>query len=137
MIADVRKHIGLKAVGMTGEYMKTQKIAKADRERDELRESLGIHSEENKANDREVTNLTSERKAEILEQKMTTAKAKKELWSILRSFTANRSVPTAPLITDNGKNFVSQKQKTDGFARLYRDVSNLKFEKHEMNEEGA
>ena len=32
----------------------------------------------------------------------------------------------------NGKNFVSQIQKADGFIRLHRDVSDLKFEKHEI-----
>ena len=62
---------------------------------------------------------------------MTTAKVKKEMWSILRSLTTYRSVSTARIITDNGKNIVSQKQKADGFIKHYRDVSNLKFEKHE------
>ena len=54
------KHIGLMAVGVTGAYWKTQEIAIAERERDELRERLGIHSEECKANDRELVNLTSD-----------------------------------------------------------------------------
>ena len=76
-------------------------------------------------------NLTSERKAEILERKVTTAKPKKEVWTILRRFTIHRSVKTARIKTDNGKNFVSQKQKANGFVRPYRDVSNLKFEKQE------
>ena len=49
----------------------------------------------------------------------------------MRSLTTNRSVSTAQIITDNGKNVVSQKQKADGFVRLYRDVSKLRFEKHE------
>ena len=57
VIAAVRKHIGLKAVGMTGEYWKTCKIAKAEREQAELRERLGIHSKEYRAKDREVWNL--------------------------------------------------------------------------------
>ena len=35
-------------------------------------------------------------------------------------------MPTAQIISDNGKNFVSQKQKEDGSVRQ----SNLKFEKH-------
>ena len=65
MLIVTRKHIGLKSVGMTGKYWTTQEIAKADRERDELRERLGIHSEEYKAKYREVKNLTSERRAEI------------------------------------------------------------------------
>ena len=56
-------------------------------EQDKLRERLGIHLEEYKAKDREVKNLTTERKAEIWERKVTTAKAKKEIWSILRSLT--------------------------------------------------
>ena len=63
MLAADRKHIGLKAMMMTGEYWKMQEIAKAEIERDELRERLGIHSEEYKAKDREVKNLTMERKA--------------------------------------------------------------------------
>ena len=68
MLAAARKHIGLKAVEMTGEYGKTQDTAKAERERDELRERLEIHSEEYKAKDRQVKNFTSERKAEIWER---------------------------------------------------------------------
>ena len=117
VLAAVQKHIGQKAVGMTGEYGRTQEIAKAERERDELRERVRIHSEEYKTKDREVKNLTREQKTEIWE-KVTTAKAKKEMWSIMRSLTTNRSVSTAQIITDNGKNFVSQKQKADGFVRL-------------------
>ena len=62
---------------------------------------------------------------------MTTAKAKKEMCSILRSLTTNRSVITARITTDSGKNFVSQKQKADSFVRLYQDVSDFKFQKHE------
>ena len=52
------------------------------------------------------------------------------MWSILRSLTANQSVPTAWIITDNGKNIVSQKQDADGFVRLYLYVNNLKSQKH-------
>ena len=59
------------------------------------------------------------------------AKVKKEMWSILRSLTTNRSMPTARIITDNDKNFVSQKQKTDDLVRINLDVDNLKFEKHD------
>ena len=62
---------------------------------------------------------------------MITAKAKKEMGSILCSLTTNRSMPTARIITDNGKNVVSLKQKTDVYVRPYQDVSNLKFQKHE------
>ena len=103
VLTAAHKHIGLKAVGMTGEYWKMQEIATAERERDESRERLGNHSEEYRAKDREVKNLTSERKADISKQKVTTANTKKEMWSILRSLTDNRSVPTARIITDNGK----------------------------------
>ena len=60
MLAAARRHIGLKAVGMTGEYWMMQEIATAERERDELRESLAIHSEEYKPKDREVKDFTSE-----------------------------------------------------------------------------
>ena len=109
MLAAAKIHIGMKAERMSGECWKRQDLTKAERERDELRERLGIHSEECKAKDREVKNLTSERKAEILEMKVTTAEAKKEMWSILCSLTTNRSVPTERIITDIGKNFISQK----------------------------
>ena len=49
-------------MGMTGEYWKAQEIATAERERDELRERLGINSEEHKTKDREVKNLISNRR---------------------------------------------------------------------------
>ena len=112
-------------------------MTKVEREQDELRERLGIHSEQYKAKDREVKNLTSERKAVIWEWKVTTVKAKKEMLSILCRLTTNRSVPTAQFITDNGKDVSSQKQKAVILVRLYRDVSNLKFQKQERNAEGA
>ena len=89
VLAAARKHIGLKAAGMTGEYWKTQEIMKAERERDEHRERLGFHSEEYKAKDHEVKNLIGGRKAEIWVQKVTTEKARKEMWSILHSHTTN------------------------------------------------
>ena len=44
------------------------------RTKEELRERLGIHSEEYKAKDLEVKNLTSEQKAKIWERKVTTQK---------------------------------------------------------------
>ena len=69
--------------------------------------------------------LSSEHMVDIWERKVTTAKANKEMWTILRSLTINLSVPIAQIITDNGKTFVSQKQKADVFVRLSRDVSNL------------
>ena len=96
-----------------------QEIATAERDREELRERLGIHSEENKAKGQEVKDLTSELKAETWERKVTTAKTKKEMWSILRSLTTNRSVPTARIITDSGRNFFSQKKIAYHFVRLY------------------
>ena len=89
VLAAARKDIGLKAVGMTGESRKTQKIVKAERERDALRERLGIHSEDYNTNDREVKNLTSEWKAEIWELKVSTTEAKKETWPIMRSLITN------------------------------------------------
>ena len=49
----------------------------------------------------------------------------------MRILTTNLSVPTARIITHNGKKIVSQKQKADSFVRHYRDMSNFKFEKHE------
>ena len=76
-----------------------------------LREKLGIHSEEYKAKDREVKNLTSERKAEILERQVTAAKAKKEMWSILCSLTTNRCILSAQIITDNGNNLLVRSKK--------------------------
>ena len=47
---------------MTGEYRKTNEIAKAEIERDERGERLGINSKEYKAREREIMNHTSERK---------------------------------------------------------------------------
>ena len=46
-------------------------------------------------------------------------------------------MPTARIITDNGKNFVSQRCKADGFVGSHRDVSNLKFQKHERGMKNA
>ena len=64
-------------------------------------------------------------------QKVTLVSGKKETWSILRSPTKNRIASIAPIISDKGKYFASQKQKADGFVRFHRDVNNLNFEKHD------
>ena len=68
---------------------------------------------------------------------MTTAKAKKQMWSMLRSITTNRSGPTTRIITDYGTNFVSQKQKADGLVRLSRDLIHLKIQKHQKETKKA
>ena len=49
----------------------------------------------------------------------------------MRGLTTGRSLPTARIISANGKNFSIQMQKADGCLRHYRDVSNQKFQKHE------
>ena len=115
------------------EYWKTQEIAKAVEDRGELRERLLIHSEEHKANDGEVMRgiePLQRTEGRVLELNVTTAKAKKEMWSILLILTANRSMPTARIITDNGENIVCRMHDADGFVRLYPDVSNLRLLTH-------
>ena len=54
VLTSARKHIGLKAVGMSGKCWMTREIAVAERERDRLRTQTGIHSEAFKAKDAEV-----------------------------------------------------------------------------------
>ena len=80
----------------------------AERERDELKERLRIHSEKYNAKDRGAKDFNSKQRAKILERKATMANAEKEMWAILRSLTANQSVPTAQSTTDNGKIFLSE-----------------------------
>ena len=89
VLAAARRHNALKAVGMTGKYWEAQEIASEERDRDDLMKRLGIHSEEYKAKDRNVRGLTSERKAEKRERKVTRAKEKKVMRSNMRSFTTN------------------------------------------------
>ena len=96
---------------MTGEYWKMQNIAKAERGKDEVSERLGIHSEEYKAKNCEIKELTSEWKNKIGKRNGTTAKTMKEMWSILRSLTTNQSDPTAEIITDNGRTLSVRSKK--------------------------
>ena len=56
-------------------------------------------------------------------------KGTKEMWSILRNLTTNKTSDTARIISENGKNYVSPKQKANAFVKLYRSVSSLKVEK--------
>ena len=51
------------------------------------------------------------------------------MWSILRNLTTNKTSDTARIISENGKNYVSPKQKANAFVKLYRSVSSLKVEK--------
>ena len=56
-------------------------------------------------------------------------KGTKEMWSILRNLTTNKTSDTTRIISENGKNYVSPKQKAKAFVKLYRSVSSLKVEK--------
>ena len=58
---------------MTGDYWKMREIAKAEKDRDELRE---FTLKKYKAQDREVRELTSEQKSEIWKCKVSTEKGK-------------------------------------------------------------
>ena len=51
------------------------------------------------------------------------------MWSILRNLTTNKTSDTARIISENGKNYVSPKQKANAFVKLYRSVISLKVEK--------
>ena len=57
-----RRHIELNAVGMTGDKWKAHEIAAAESERDEIRERLGIHSDEFKAKERSQRTTPSNRR---------------------------------------------------------------------------
>ena len=56
-------------------------------------------------------------------------KGKPEMWSILKGLTTNKSSDTARVITDNGTNYITPKQKANVFVKLYRGVSWLNIEK--------
>ena len=56
-------------------------------------------------------------------------KGTKEMWSVLCNLTINKTFDTARIISENGKNYVSPKQKVNAFVKLYQSVSSLKVEK--------
>ena len=131
VLAAATKHIGLKAVGMSGECWMTKEIVDAEKERDEIRAHSGINSTDYKAKDKLVKAMLKSRKAEIWERRILSVKGKKEMWSVLRSLTNTRSQDKARIITDNGATFVSPRQKANAFARLYKDVSTLTINKED------
>ena len=49
--------------------------------------------------------------------------------SILCNLSTKKTSDTACIISENGKNYVSPKQKANAIAKLYRSVSSLKVEK--------
>ena len=129
ILTAAKSHIGLKAVGMAGESWRTTEISQVEIERDTARATFGIQSEQYKDRDAHLKRLVRERKAEIWEQKVMKGKRTKEMWSILRNLTKNKTSDTARIISENGKNYASPKQKANAFVKLYRIVSSLKVEK--------
>ena len=73
--AAAQENIGLKAVRMTGVPEDAGNLQNRERT-GRAKERLVIHSEEYKAKDREIKNISSERKADIMERKVTTANSK-------------------------------------------------------------
>ena len=129
ILTTAKPHIGLKAVGMAGESWRTTEISQAEIEKNTARAASGIQSEQYKDRDAHLKRLVRERKAEIWERKVMKGKGTKEMWSILRNLTTNKTSDIARIIPENGKNYVSPKQKTNAFVKLYRSVSSLKVEK--------
>ena len=56
-------------------------------------------------------------------------KGTKKMLSILQSLTASQLANTARIISKNGTNYVSTRQKVNAFANLYRGVSWLQIDK--------
>ena len=79
--------------------------------------------DEYKQQDQKVKLLVKERKTEIWSQKVTSAKAKAEIGSVLRSLTINRTNATDRIIPDNVKNLVSSKLKSKCFVKLQKEMS--------------
>ena len=129
ILTAAKSHIGLKAVGMAGKSWRTTEISQTEVERDTARATSGIQSEQYKDRDAHLKRLVRERKAEIWERKVMKGKGTKKMWSILCKLTTNKTFDTARIISENGKNYVSPKQKANAFVKLYRSVSLLKVEK--------
>ena len=132
ILAAVKSHISLKAVGMSEESWKTIEISKAKAVRDTAKATFGNHSPDYKDLDTEEKRLVRNRKREIWERKVIKRKGTKEMWSILRSLTASHPADTARIISENGTNYVSAKQKANAFAKLYRGVSWLQIDKPDL-----
>ena len=129
ILTAAKSHICLKAVCMTKESWSITEISRAEIQKDTARATSGIQSEQYQDRDTHLKRLFWERKAEIWERKVIKRKETKEIWSILRNLPTNKTFDTARIISENGKNYVSPKQKANAFVKLYRSVSSLKVEK--------
>lgn len=64
---------------------------------------------------------------------MLSATGKKEMWTIFRSLSGLQSRDSAKIITVQGKNYVSPKQKVNTFVTMYKLVSSLRIDKRDRD----
>ena len=105
-------------------------IAKAEKERDELRERLGSYSEQHKAENREVVHHTIKKRPRFRRGRCLRQNRRKRCGKSCVTLLLIEACQPRESQLKNSENFVSQKQNTEDFERHFRDVSNLKFEKH-------
>ena len=118
------KHIGLKAVGMAGRCWMTKEINDKLKERQEVCRSGGIHTESHKSLNIKVSHLTAEVKPGLWQHKVLEAKGTSEMWQVMKSHTDNKpNNNNTHIITDNGRAYVSQRQKANALMNMYQSVS--------------
>ena len=120
ILAAAKGHIGLKAVGMSGESWRTIEISKAKAVKDTAKATFGIHSPDYKDLDAKLKRFVRDCNTDIWKRKVMKKKGTKEIWSILRSLTSSQPTDTARIISESG---------TNAFAKLYQSVSWLQIEK--------
>ncbi|MES9973890.1 MAG: reverse transcriptase family protein, partial [Candidatus Thiodiazotropha sp.] len=128
-----RTHIGMKAIGMAGECWRTKEIDQMEKQRDLLRETEGIQSANYQQTDAELKAAVKDRKKEIWHRQIVTKQGTHKMWSLYRSLTATSRPDTMKIITDDGQDYVSSRQKANAFARAYQTVSTIKLTKEDRN----
>ena len=103
LLKAAQKHLGLNAVGMVGRCWMTNEIMDKLKEKEEVHQIEGIHTEEYKSLNEEVSPLTTEVKRGIWQHKVLEANETSEMWWVLKSLTYNKPNNNTCIITDNAQ----------------------------------
>ncbi|CAI9721515.1 Hypothetical predicted protein [Octopus vulgaris] len=119
---------------MSNECWRTREIAKAEKERDVIRERVEIRTDEFREQDEKLKELIKERRLEVWQRKVTSMKG---MWRVLCSPTNPRREHPARIITEGDKKYVTHLEKANGFARYYQSASSLKIAKEDRGMKGV
>ena len=127
-----RHHIGMKAVGLSDQYLINGDIKLLADQRDLSRKDdpAGINSLHFRELDHAVCEMSKQANKDILRRKVVEAKGTKNMWSLLKSLNGKAALNgTNKALAHDGKEYYTNKQKANLFRSSYQKISKLKIDK--------